>query len=555
MSESKQIVRFGGDQQPKSVAGTALLSKLFDLLDIIGRDPGSVTIAELSEATNWPRATLYRILAAATAMGYVRQDRRGHSYALGFRFIELAQNVWSCTNIVTAGSGELRRLRDITGETAYLAIYHDTATLTVGRFESAHPHRSAGRLGVRRPLHASSQGKAILSHLPPSEVAALLAKLPLERYTPQTVTDPEKLIAQLAVDRQRGYSVDSEELVPGMRCVGVPILDASGRPIGAISVVGPTYRVGLEQTEWLGPEIMQAARDVEILLRSGVPRNTPDIDTASAHHGCSEPALFGLSPVTDTRTGAVLWLDTLSSKLNFTHRATSILRPESEITFECLLDAGDKLIAFGGTTVLTASEDGRQWLQNFQAPRPIAATCVHPNGTAYAAAFSKEACTTEVGPLDASFAVQPTWTLQGRISSIAWDPDGEKLYAAGPSRGTVYALAENANPRVFARVSKASGQPRGLATDREGRVWLALYDGWRLVRLNELGEFGEVLALPVPRPTGIAFGLEHPEVLHVTTAREGLAREVLENAPLSGRLLSVNSGMPGWVPPSARLRG
>lgn len=147
MSESKQIVRFGGDQQPKSVAGTALLSKLFDLLDIIGRDPGSVTIAELSEATNWPRATLYRILAAATAMGYVRQDRRGHSYALGFRFIELAQNVWSCTNIVTAGSGELRRLRDITGETAYLAIYHDTATLTVGRFESAAvlASRTAGR--------------------------------------------------------------------------------------------------------------------------------------------------------------------------------------------------------------------------------------------------------------------------------------------------------------------------------------------------------------------------------------------------------------------------
>lgn len=546
------VIKWGDEQQAKEVAGTALLRKLFDLLDIVGSGPGSVTIAELSEATGWPRATLYRILAAATSKGYVRQDSRGHAFTLGFRFIELAQNVWSSADIVTAASGELRRLRDITGETAYLAIFHETATLALGKFESAHPHRSAGRLGVRRPLHATSQGKAILGHLPPADAAALIAKLTLESYTPRTMTDPNALIAHLGVIRQRGYAIDDEELIPGMRCVGAPILDHAGMPIGAISISGPIYRVTVERVEQLGPEIAQTARDIEFLLRRPTRSTNQGNEIASAHPGNQEPAYHGTAPLIDAKTGMLYWLDKLAPTLNATAQSTSTLRPSADIALDSLLDAGDRLIAFGGGRAMAVSKERMSWQQNIAIARPIVAIGIHPGGTVYGAAYSEETGTTTVGRLEADATVQPSWVLQGEVSSLAWDPTGHKLFAASPKRGVVYLIAESSPARVFARISKASGEPCGLATDLGGHVWVALYDGWSLARLTELGEFDQVIALPVPRPTGLAFGVDDPNILHVTTSRIGLAREVLENATLSGRLLSVKSGCTGWTPPSAK---
>ena len=63
---------------------------------------------------------------------------------------------------------------------------------------------------------------------------------PLKRFTPHTVTDPDKLRIELGVIRTRGYSIDDQEMVLGVFCVGMPIVDRLGRPVGAISISGPS---------------------------------------------------------------------------------------------------------------------------------------------------------------------------------------------------------------------------------------------------------------------------------------------------------------------------
>jgi DNA-binding IclR family transcriptional regulator len=62
----------------------------------------------------------------------------------------------------------------------------------------------------------------------------------MAQFTSNTLTNPAKLRAELANIRKRGYSIDDQEMVMGVFCVGMPIVDRSGRPVGAISISGPS---------------------------------------------------------------------------------------------------------------------------------------------------------------------------------------------------------------------------------------------------------------------------------------------------------------------------
>ena len=116
---------------------------------------------------------------------------------------------------------------------------------------------------------------------------------------------------------------------------------------------------------------------------------------------------------------------------------------------------------------------------------------------------------------------------------------GKAETCADNAAGSYSSQAGTRAPRVLNCIPRVSGEPRGLAVEATGRLWVALYDGWTIARLSPEGEVDRIMALPVPRPTGIAFGGADGQSIFVTTARVGLTVEVLDNAPLSGRLLVV----------------
>ena len=81
----------------------------------------------------------------------------------------------------------------------------------------------------------------MLAYLPEEQVAQVLA-MPIEAMTPSTITDPALLRAELGRIRARGYSIDDQEVVIGVYCVAVPILDGRGKPVGALSITGPSVK-------------------------------------------------------------------------------------------------------------------------------------------------------------------------------------------------------------------------------------------------------------------------------------------------------------------------
>jgi DNA-binding IclR family transcriptional regulator len=106
------------------------------------------------------------------------------------------------------------------------------------------------------PLHASPGSRAILSFLHDDEIEEYIRlAAPLRRITPTTITDPDKLRAEVRLVRRKGYAIGYEDRVVGSNFVSFPVLDEFGRPHGAITIGGPKERFTKDKMYALIPQL------------------------------------------------------------------------------------------------------------------------------------------------------------------------------------------------------------------------------------------------------------------------------------------------------------
>jgi sugar lactone lactonase YvrE len=138
--------------------------------------------------------------------------------------------------------------------------------------------------------------------------------------------------------------------------------------------------------------------------------------------------------------------------------------------------------------------------------------------------------------------------LPAAPSGIAVDAREGLLYAALGDAGEIvrFALREDGGLgpiQTVSRVDPIHGRPVALALEEPGQLWVALWDGWSIARMTRTGAELRLLPLPVPRPTGLAFGGADGDVLFVTSARTGLAPQQIAEAPASGGVFTLDRDM------------
>jgi DNA-binding IclR family transcriptional regulator len=104
-------------------------------------------------------------------------------------------------------------------------------------------------------------GKALLA-FQPLDVVHQVMDQGLKRLTPNTITDSDMLLAELASIRQKGYAIDDEEIEIGLRCVAAPIRDHTGHVVAAISVAAPVQRMTKKQVQSTIPTVVSAAEAI-----------------------------------------------------------------------------------------------------------------------------------------------------------------------------------------------------------------------------------------------------------------------------------------------------
>ena len=122
-------------------------------------------------------------------------------------------------------------------------------------------------VGQHIPLHATSNGKVLLSELSDDELKTAVRALP--RVTDRTVTSRAKLKAELAEVREIGYALAVDELEVGLTAAAAPIRNAHGDVIASMSISGPTFRLSEDKLETAIPMLVSAATEVSHRLGWG----------------------------------------------------------------------------------------------------------------------------------------------------------------------------------------------------------------------------------------------------------------------------------------------
>jgi DNA-binding IclR family transcriptional regulator len=262
--------------------GTAALTKGINLLTVIAEAPEPLTVKQLSDAVALPRPTVYRLLAALVKSGLVRRSAAGHAYQIGHTLIGIANRALEKIELRDIAQEFLLALRDETGETVHLAVFHNNAMLYVDNLDSPERVRMACSLGATVPLHNTAVGKAHLAFLPEAEREAILADLKLSRVTGRSITSLARLRNEIKQTAERGWATDEGENESDIFCFGAPVLDRIGRPAAGISISIPRFRLrdGIE-TAYVEPllrttaavsDILGAPRELLSRMRDGKPR-------------------------------------------------------------------------------------------------------------------------------------------------------------------------------------------------------------------------------------------------------------------------------------------
>jgi DNA-binding IclR family transcriptional regulator len=156
----------------------------------------------------------------------------------------------------------LRQLAQECQESVNLVVMEQGQVVNLEQFVApSRQVKNIGWVGRRSPPHCTAAGKILMANSEERQLERILAR-GLERYTPQTITDPARLREELMLVCERGYATAQEELEQGLNAVAVPICDHEGQTIAAASVAGPEYRVTPELFPWLAAQLGAAASDV-----------------------------------------------------------------------------------------------------------------------------------------------------------------------------------------------------------------------------------------------------------------------------------------------------
>jgi DNA-binding IclR family transcriptional regulator len=254
--------------------GTALVQSVdraIGVLEILARG-GPATVTEIAGQIGVHRSTAFRLLAVLEGRGLVEQLEERGRYQLGFGIIRLAGATTARLDLVRESRPVCERLAAELGETVNVAILDADAAVNVDQVRGPASVTSYNWVGQRTPLHATSSGKVLLAHQPPIRQAQLLGGS-LERFTPNTRTDPAQLRVQLAEAVERGYAFTVEELELGLNAVAAPIRLYDGSVVGAVSASGPSYRLTPERVPEAAAAVVRAA--AEISDRLGYPGPGP----------------------------------------------------------------------------------------------------------------------------------------------------------------------------------------------------------------------------------------------------------------------------------------
>ena len=265
--------------EPKSSAdeadvrdsGVQSVDRALSIIETLAEDDEGYRLSDLAIRTGLSTSTVHRLLATLENRRFVQFDRSQSKWHVGARCFTVGATFARRRNFAAQAIPYLRKLRDLTRETANLAVVDDEFIVVLTRMESREIMRSLTKLGGRVAMVASGVGKAVLATYSNEDVSAIIHHHGMPRLTEKSIVRPSELFKELEKIRRQGYAVDDEEACMGLRCVAAVVYNDCAEPLAAISVSGMTGRLTDERLPQLGQTVREVAAELTAALGGVMP--------------------------------------------------------------------------------------------------------------------------------------------------------------------------------------------------------------------------------------------------------------------------------------------
>ena len=236
------------------------IDRALTVLVLLASTPKGMDASALARGAQLHVSTVFRILQTLKLRNFV-VEAPGGLYRVGPKAFEVGSSFLRSTSLQSEGQMIVERLSEETGETASLGILDSDEVFYL---VIAHGQRDLGiqsNAGTRHPVYCTALGKVLLADLDWPEAKALLSRIERRRMTTNTIVNIGRLREELLKVASQGYALDAEERTIGVRAVGAPVRDHSGRVVAAISAAGPAFRIAGASHEHLIWQVQKLAAE------------------------------------------------------------------------------------------------------------------------------------------------------------------------------------------------------------------------------------------------------------------------------------------------------
>jgi len=255
--------------------GVQSVDRALSIIETLAEDDEGYRLSDLAVRTGLSTSTVHRLLATLESRRFVQFDRAESKWHVGARSFTVGATFARRRNFTAQAVPYLRKLRDLTRETANLAVVDDEFIVVLTRMESREIMRSLTKVGGRVAMVASGVGKAVLATYSDEDVSAIIRHHGMPRLTEKSIVRPGELFKELAKVRRQGFAIDDEEASMGLRCVASVVYNDCGEPLAAISVSGLTSRLTDDRLATLGETVREVAAELTAALGGVMPEPKP----------------------------------------------------------------------------------------------------------------------------------------------------------------------------------------------------------------------------------------------------------------------------------------
>jgi len=241
--------------------GAPSVKKAFAILSAISSSREGMGVSDLAKKLKMAKSTVHGMTSALEELGAVLREPLTKKYKLGFTLLEIGRSAYSQIDLKTSARPVTEELMAKMQTSVFLGIRNWGQVTIIDIVESRQELNITAPVGSTIPLFAGAVGKVFMASMSKDQAAKMVHAKGLPRFTENSIVDPELYYRELKRVREKGYAIDDEEYIMGVRAVASPLMGL-GQLRSAIWAVGFKASLDEKRMKTLAEETQNAAKAI-----------------------------------------------------------------------------------------------------------------------------------------------------------------------------------------------------------------------------------------------------------------------------------------------------